>query len=174
MKTRKIILLLFVLLSVNSFAQLKFEGTVNSKYKTFQLEDGSFKYVLYTKEDELLQIFNLDNTLWRTVKIPLPRNHVLDELKHISVHTFNQDDLVELIYSCAEYSSNSEYENPNEPFLLVDFTLNIINELGETMLKIKNSNEMEIIDSEGEKKLIIYKHIGTGIKAKDETLIYSF
>jgi hypothetical protein len=112
--------------------------------------------------------------LWRTVKIPLPKYHILDELKNISVHTFNKDDLVELIYSCAEYSTNDDSENPTQPFYNVNFTLNIINEHGKSLLKVQDSNEMGIINSDGRNKLIIYKHIGKGVKAKDETLIYSF
>lgn len=174
MKTKTLIFAFIVFFSINASAQLKFESTVDSKYKTFQLDDGSFKYVIYDKKQEIIQIFNLDNTVWRTVKIPLPKHHVLDELKNISMHTFNTDDLVELIYSCVIYSSNSEYENPEQDYLLVEFTLNIINEKGEHLLKVPNSNEMEIIDTNEGKKLIIYQHIGTGFKAKDKTLIYSF
>lgn len=174
MKTKALIFVLFVFFSISSFAQLKFEGEVESKYKTYQLDDGSFKYVIYNKKEEVLKIFNLDNTLWRTVNIPLPKHHILDELKHISVNTFNDDDLVELIYSCAIYYSNDEYEDPMQDFYLVDFTLNIINEHGEHLLKVSDSNEMKLLDSNGERKLIIYKHIGKGFDAKDKTLIYSF
>ena len=174
MKTIKLIFVLFVFFSINTSAQLKFEGEVDSRYKTYQLDDGSFKYVIYDKKQEVLTIFNLDNTIWRTVKLPLPKYHVLDELKHISVHTFNDDDLVEIIYSCAIYGSNSEYEDPMQGFYTVEFTLNIINENGEHLLKVPDSNEMKILDSNGEKKLIVYKHIGKGFDAKDKTLIYSF
>jgi hypothetical protein len=174
MKTKALIIVLLVFLSISSFAQLKFEGEVDSKFKTYQIDDGSFKYVIYNKKEEVIKIFNMDNTLWRTVKIPLPKHHILDELKHISVNTFNDDDLVEIIYSCAIYSSNDEYEDPNQDFYLVDFTLNIINEMGEHLLKVQDSNEMNLIDSNGEKKLIIYKHIGKGFDVKDKSLIYSF
>ncbi|MGD9993678.1 MAG: hypothetical protein AB7S69_10290 [Salinivirgaceae bacterium] len=174
MKTKTLIFILFVFFSIDSFAQLKFDGKIDSKFKTFQLDDGSYKYVKYNKKEQVLFIYNIDNSLWREVKMPLPKYHVLDELKHISIHTFNQDNLVELIYSCAVYSPNSNYQDPNEDFFSVNFTLNIINELGESILKVQDSNEMEIIDSNGEKKIIVYKHIGNGYKAKDETLIYSF
>jgi hypothetical protein len=173
MKTKTLIFVLFVFFAINSSAQLKFEGEVDSKYKTYQLDDGSFRYVIYNKKQEVITIFNLDNTIWRTVKIPLPKHHVLDELKHISVRTLNDDDFVELIYSCAVYYMNDDTEDPEQDFHLIDFTLNIINEHGEHLLKVQDSNEMKILDSNGEKKLIIYKHIGKGFNAKGKTLIYS-
>lgn len=89
-----------MLCSSQSFAQLKYEGTIDSKYKTLQLEDGSFKYIKYNKKENIVMVHNLDNSLWRTIKLPLPKYHLLDEIKHISTHTFNNDDFVELIYSC--------------------------------------------------------------------------
>ena len=52
MKTKALIFVLFVFFSISSFAQLKFEGEVESKYKTYQLDDGSFKYVIYNKKEE--------------------------------------------------------------------------------------------------------------------------
>lgn len=65
------------------------------------------------------------------------------------------------------------YDNIEDEFEMIEFTLNIINEKGEVILKIPNSNEMEIIDSNGQKKLLIYKHYGEHFNAKDETIIYS-
>lgn len=173
MKTKILISLIFLFLSSLGYAQINYEGTVDSKYKTVQLENGHSKYLKYNKELQKVLIYNLDNTLWKTVKLPLPEHHVLDEIKHISQYTFNKDELVEIVYSCVEYTPNPGYEDPNEPFVNIEFTLNIINEKGEHILKVRDSNEMEIINSEGQKKLLIYKHIGKDINAHDQTIIYS-
>lgn len=174
MKTQSVILALVIFLSTYAHAQLKYEGTVDSRYKTIQLDDGTFKYVKYNQKEQKVLIFNLDNSLWRTIKLPLPKHHLLDEIKYISQHTFNDDDLVELVYSCVVYEANNYFESSDEDNLTIEFTLNIISESGEYILKVQNSNEMEIINSNGQKKLLIYKHLGEHFNGKDETLIYSF
>ena len=166
-----IIILLFFS-SSSAFAQLKYEGFIDAKYKTVQLDDGSFKYVKYDKIKQEVSLVDLNNELWRTVKLPLPKNHHLDEVKSVSLHTFNSDDLVELVYSCVEYDSQLS-EDPDDDIVLVNFTLNIINENGDLILKVQDSNEMEIIQTNNQSKLLIYKHIGRGFNEKDETLIYS-
>ena len=173
MKTKILIIIIFLIISSFGYAQLNYEGIVDSRYKSVQLEDGQFKYLKYNKKSQELLIYNLDNSLWKTVKLPLPNQHILDEVKHISQTTFNKDDLIEVVYSCVEYSHNSNYEDPNEPFVNIVFTLNIINEKGEHILKVDDSSDMEIIDSNGQKKLLIYKHIGKDFNAHDQTIIYS-
>ena len=172
MKTIYIHITFLLLFSSTLFAQIKYEGTIDARYKTMQLDDGSFKYLKYNKKLQEVIIFNLDNTLWRTVKLPLPKNHYLDEIKLVSLHTFNNDELVELVYSCVEYDSRNS-EDPDDDIVIVNFTLNIINEKGDLILKVPDSNEMEIIPSSNQTKLLIYKHIGQGFDSKDETLIYS-
>lgn len=173
MKTKISIIIFFLIISSVGYAQLNYEGVVDSRYKSVQLEDGQFKYLKYNKKSQELLIFNLDNSLWKTVKLPLPKNHILDEIKHISQTTFNKDELVEVVYSCVEYSHNQDYEDPNKPFVDIIFTLNIINEKGEHILKVDDSSEMELIDSDGQEKLLIYKHIGKGFNAHEQTIIYS-
>ncbi|MDF1546734.1 MAG: hypothetical protein P1P88_02855 [Bacteroidales bacterium] len=174
MKTHVIILGLIFLISSQLHAQLKYEGTIDARYKTIQLDDGSFKYVKYNQKEQKVFIYNLDNTIWRTIKLPLPKDHLLDEIKHISQHAFNKDDEVELVYSCVVYHISDNIEDTEKDNVIVRFTLNIINESGEQLLKVHDSNEMEIIDSQGQKKLLIYKHLGKHFNGKDETLIYSF
>ena len=162
----------FLLITSQLYSQLKYEGAVDSRYKTFQLDDGSLKYVKYNKKEEKVQIYKLNDSLWKTIKLPLPNNHLLEEIKHISIKTINDDDHLELIYSCVIY--DMENENIVEDGIeILQFTLNIINENGEIILKVPNSNEMEIIESNGKKKLLVYKHIGQHFSSKDQTLVYS-
>lgn len=173
MKTKSIILIIFLFITTVGYAQLNYEGTVDSRYKTVQLENGLSKYLKYDRKLQEIHIYNMDNTLWKTVKLPLPKHHILDEVKLVSQNTFNRDELVEIVYSCVVYTSNTDYEDPTQPLVNIDFTLNIINEQGEHLLKIEGSNEMEIIESNGQKKLLIFKHIGKDFQAHDQTIIYS-
>ncbi len=172
MKTFFTLISFIFLFSSSLFGQIEYEGTIDAKYKTMKLDDGSFKYLKYNHKHQEVILFDLENTVWRTVKLPLPKNHHLDEIKSVSVHTFNNDKLVELVYSCVEYDMQNS-EDPDEDFVNLRFTLNIINEKGELILKVPDSNEMEIIGTNNQSKLLVYKHIGQGFDSKDETLIYS-
>ena len=153
-----------------SFSQVKQEGVINGKYKTFLLDNGDVKYVKYNKKETTLFIYNLDNSLWKTVKLSLPKNHLLDEVKQISIKTFNKDTLAEIVYSCVVY----DYLSDGDGFSVkTSFTLNIINETGDILLKVPGSNSFDIIESKGAKKLLVYKHFGEGFDEQDKTIVYS-
>ncbi|MDE5417616.1 hypothetical protein L3049_06305 [Labilibaculum sp. DW002] len=173
MKANILITILLLFMSTIGFTQIKYEGKINSKYKSIKLDDGSIKYVKYDKKNQTIFIHNIDNSLWRSVKLPLPKNHLLDEIKLISQTTFNKDEKVELVYSCVEYLAPENYEDPSESFVSINFTLNVITETGESLLKVDNSNEMEIIHTKGQTKMLIYKHVGESFNNNDETLIYN-
>ena len=174
MKITSLFTVIIVLLHLGLRAQIKYEGSVDSKYKTFQLDDNTYKYIKYNSLNESVLIFNLDNTLWRSVKLPLPEGHVPDEIKHISQHLFNNDDYAEVIYSCVVFPDAYYYENPEVEYAPLDFTLNIVSENCDTMLKVPGSNEMEIIKSKKGNKILVYKHMGKHFSKNEETLIYSF
>ena len=165
---------LLVVLTNQINGQIKYEGEIDSKLRTIQPEDGSFKYLKYNKKEEKVSIYNIDNTIWRSIKLPLPKSHLLDEIIHVSQYTFNQDDFVELAYTCVVYNPNNNFYDPEEDLMEISFTLNIVSESGKHLLKVEDSNDMKIINSKGKKKLLVYKHEGTHFKGEDKTLIYSF
>ncbi|MGZ2371507.1 hypothetical protein ACXR6G_17135 [Ancylomarina sp. YFZ004] len=173
MKATAITILFVLFFGFTGFSQIKYEGKIDSKYKSIKLEDGSLKYVKYDKKNQTIFIYNLNNTIWKEVKLPLPENHLLDEVKLISQKTFNKDEEVELVYSCVEYTVSDNYEDPSEGFGKINFTLNVITESGKSLLRVENSNDMEIIKTNGVVKMLVYKHVGEGFNESDETLIYN-
>ncbi|GAF05266.1 hypothetical protein [Saccharicrinis fermentans] len=173
MKTLIIIFGLMLLVSTG-FSQLVKEEVVEGRFKTFQIDNGEAKYLRYDKKAEIISIYNLDHTIWKSVKLPLPKGHLLDEIKLVSTKTFNNDEAVEILYSCVVY--DSEYFNTEtvmDEDNYITFTLNIINENGEVLLKEDHSNDYEIIESNGKKKLLVYKHLSKGFKTKSQTVVYS-
>jgi hypothetical protein len=165
--------LLFMVSTV--FAQLVQEEVVEGRFRTFQIENGDAKYLKYDKKAEIINIYNLDHSVWKTVKLPLPKGHLLDEIKLVSTSTFNKDEGVEIMYSCVVYdysSFNDEDPTINEDEYIT-FTLNIIDENGKALLKEDHSNDYEIIESNGKKKLLVYKHISKGFSSKSQTVVYS-
>lgn len=173
MKTIILLLVGLPLIVSTAFSQLIQESVLNGKYKTLHVDNGEVKYIKYSKKEKTVFIYNLDNTIWKTVKLPLPKGHLLDEIKLISLTTFNKDTLLEMMYSCVVYEFSTEYENPDDYTENVSFTLNIINEKCEVLLKVPDSNSAEIIESNGVQKLFVYKHIGEGFDGQDQIIVYS-
>ncbi|RUT79606.1 hypothetical protein [Ancylomarina longa] len=173
MKTKLILIALVLFCVSTSMAQVKYQGTVNTRYKSMQLDNGEYKYVRYDGQNQIVSILNLDNTPWRTVHLPLPKNHSLDEIKQISQHVFNSNDSVEVVYSCVVQTIPENTEDPAIGYGEINFTLNIVSESGESILRVYDSNEMEIVPGDVRDKLLIYKHISRRFDNSDETLIYN-
>jgi hypothetical protein len=170
--THLTVVIAFSTLQVLGFGQIKYEGTHDDGFKPFQLDNGEFKYARYDKSKQLVTVYNLDHSQWKTVMLPMPEEHYLDEIKSISEKTFNSDTLIELVYSCVEHHSNNNLESTSD-YVDIRFTLYIINEAGEMILKVDDSNDMRIIESNGNRKLLIYKHIGQGSNRTGEMDVYS-
>jgi hypothetical protein len=171
MKT-KVVIILILLISITGYCQVIYEGTFNDRFKTIQPDNGEIKFLKYNKEEQLVYIYNLDQTEWKKVHIPLPEEHLLDEIKSLTQTTFNKDTLVELVYSCVEYQRISRQENPDITDLKIQFKLNIINENGAMILKVPDSNDLEIFDKNGKRSLLIYKHLSKGLDKLGQTLVY--
>ncbi len=173
MKTKTVLITGLILIAMSSFSQLKQEKILNGKYKTLQLDNGEIKYIKYNKKEKTVFIYNIDNSVWKTIKLPLPKGHLLDEIKMISQTTFNNDKLIEIMYSCVVYDFSQNFEDTDDVTDKISFTLNLINEKGEVLLKVADSNNMEILESNGVKKLFVYKHIGQDFNTQDQTIVYS-
>ncbi|NQU85237.1 MAG: hypothetical protein HQ541_05705, partial [Mariniphaga sp.] len=81
--------------------------------------------------------------------------------------------LVEILYTSVEYDYSFNYENPSCHSDFITFTLNIINEKGEVLLKEEEINDYAIIESDGSKKLFVYKNPDKGYTKKTETIVYA-
>jgi len=161
-------------LASTGYSQLVKDEVIEGRFRTFQLEDGEAKYLKYDKKAEIINIYNLDHTVWKTLKLPLPKGHLLDEIKLVSTRTFNTDEAVEILYSCVVYDyANFDFQQTHIDDEFIHFTLNLINEKGDLLLKEENSNDYEIIESNGKKKLMIYKHVSEGFTTKSQTVVYS-
>ena len=152
------------------YSQLKHESSWDGIVRTIELDNGEVKFYHFSNINSTLSIYNFDNSIWKTIKLPLTKSHRLDEIKLISMSIFNKDTLAEVLYTC---TSNSISGFAEELVETTSYTLNLIDETGKVLFKEPDCNNLKFVDSKGTKKLLIYKNSGVGIKAKVHTVVYA-
>lgn len=173
MKTTMLLVGLAFLLYFQSFSQLELEGVINSKFKTIQLEDGEIKYYNFDSKTSELKIYDLDNSLWKSINISLEHNHFFEEILMISQNTINPDKGIEIAYTCLKYNYNPIEEDPESEANAVQFTLNIIDESGEKLLSVRNSHQLKLTTTNGKSKLLLFKNGGKSFRDESEILVYA-
>jgi len=173
MKTIMLLFSLTLLVSFQAYSQLEFEGVIKSNFKTIQLEDGEIKYYNFNNKSQEIKFYNLDNSLWKTIQLSLDKNHFFEEILMVSQNTINTDKGIEIIYTCIEYNYTQYEEDLQIEDNRIEFTLNIINESGQKLLSVPNSQSFNFASSNGKNKLLIYKNIGKSFLDDNETLVYS-
>ena len=153
----------FLSLQVSVHSQINYEGSFDEKEHSFLLDNGELKYANYDKTENAIILYHSDHSHWKSVPLNLTRNVYFDELKSISENVFNEDALIELAYTCVEYQSSNELE-ATTTYVKELSTLYVINEEGSLLLEVKNGSEMEIVNSDGELKLWVYKQAGKNNK----------
>lgn len=148
------------------FTQFIHVNITDEKGKLFELENGMMKYVQYQEKSAILNILNPDFSIWKTVDLPLSTGLFLDEVKSISTNIFNNDSLVEILYTSAEYDYWYQYENPFYPNDFITYALNIINEKGEVLLREEKMTDYAIVELNGKKELFVYKNRDKGYNKK--------
>lgn len=173
MKNQRLLLLVaFSMLSMFGYSQIQYEGTHDDDLESFQLDNGETKYARYSKSEKTISLYNVDLSEWKTVQLDIPKRFSFDDLKSITVNVFNADELIELAYTCAEYRSNSDIETTSNN-VHINYTLYIINEEGELVFEAENGNGMKIVDSNGTRKLMVYKQTGHGSFKKEHIDVYA-
>ena len=157
MKTLFISLGLIILLSPG-FSQNIQVNVLDEKFKILKLENGITKYINYQEREKILNILNPDQSIWKTVHLPISTENFLDEVKSISTNIFNNDSLVEILYTSVEYDYSYDNENPFPQNDFITFALNIINEKGQVLFREEEVTDYTIVELNGENKLFVYKN----------------
>lgn len=152
MKTKIIFLMPVIFLSLLNGrllnAQIEFERNyTNSIYYT-DLSEGEEKLFLMDVPFGECRIYNLDHSLYRTIKITLPANHWLYDIAHVTRYLFNDDESIELLYMAYEYF---ETETPYYQYMV-----GVVNESGASLLSVPQGTYYEVVEVEGKNKLLIW------------------
>ena len=167
-KTGRVLFAGLILISpMPASAQPEFEHQHTYSASICRLEKSGDKYFAMDNINNRCLLYNMDHTEFRTVSLTLPQDYYMYNIQHVSQHTFNQDDLIELAYTCSKY-------NLLESSYYYSYETRIISENGTEILKIPGAGHTEVFETENEgRKLLVYIYDFSVLPATTQTRVYS-
>lgn len=155
------------------YAQLSYEGKLDANMNIFQLKDGTIKFHKVDSGQKKLLVFNADNSLWKSIDLHIPEGHFIDDLKIIINAPIKNKNQFNVLFTCY-YFENYPLEDVTKGFASQVFTLNVIDENGNFLLKIADASEYKLLSVNGNNKLLVYKTENMGFENKGHIEIYGF
>lgn len=120
-------LVIAVLVSLQSLAQINLESTYNHSGTFTQLALSGNKFFLMDVANNQVRLYHTDHSLWKTVSLAVPANHYLYDVRYVSENLFSTDNSLALAYTYYHYDEVNEYYT---------YTTKVINENGTELLSI--------------------------------------
>ena len=165
MKTFAIIT--FTLLTgLTLFAQPVLETTYTASANICQMENAGEVYYLMDVVNYQCRIYNMDHVLYKTISLPTPDGYYLEDVQFVSEKLFNEDNLIELVYSYSKFVPTTES-------YYYTYEAKLINENGNTLLTIPGAGHTNVIETvTSGKKFLVYIYDYSVIPYITHTQVY--
>lgn len=163
-----LISVLLVLSSLVSMAQITLDKTYSFSTTLTQVDTDEYVYFLMDVPLKQCRIYNTSHELIKTITITVPSGYYLSDIKFVTRHLFNSDDLIEILYIYEKYV-------PTATWYYYDYGLGVISENGTLLLTLGNGAFAEVRKEGNSNKLLAYTYIYnlTGLYYDVATKIYS-
>lgn len=166
MKKHALIIILFMT-SLGLFAQLNLEKIYGESATIIQLESIGEVYYSMDVISKQCHIYKMDHSLYKSIPIPTPQDYYLSDIQYVSEKLFNDDNLVELVYSYTKFV-------PTETSYYYTYETKLINENGSVLLTIPGAGHTNIIETqEHGKKFLVYEYNYSVIPYRTYTHVYN-
>ena len=148
-------------------AQPVLENTYTVSANICRME--SVGYVYYTMDviNKECRIYKLDHTLYKTIPLPTPAGYYLYNVQFVSENLFNEDGLVELVYTYSMYVETTDS-------YFYTYESRLINENGNVMLSIPGAGFTSVIETGNDgKKFLVYIYDYSVIPYRTQTQVYA-
>jgi len=172
MKRVNILIVLLFICDIG-VSQIKYINSLDGSYNMIEIEDEGLKYFKIHRNTNTVIIYNLNNTLYKKIRLEVPVHQMLEQIKSISKYQFNKDDLIEVAYTTYyEITDNTNSLGYDEvgPYM---YTLIICNESGDKLLSISGANYYKLMHNGQQKILVVTKQKKEGHFAETSTELYS-
>jgi len=146
---KKFLLLGLLFISGHAIAQITFEHRYESGVPVrVKLGFSGEKYYVHNLENNRLDLFNADHTLWKSINTPIPAAGYFAGISHVSDNIINNDENVEVAYS---FFQNGDVGGT--------YNSHVISEDGTVLLVVPNCNYLLVDQTPGlAPKMISYGH----------------
>ena len=167
-KTGTLLVVILQLSVYSGEAQVTLEHMYDNSLTSTKINTADYKYFLMDVTKSECRIYDLDHILWKTIRIKLPSNYYLYDMKFVTQNLFNSDDLIELWYSAYEWVSTGTDTG------YYRYISKIMDENGTDLVSVTGGAAAFIIPT-GEKiyKLAIYAYDNSVWPGSVKTYIYS-
>lgn len=149
------------------FAQPVLETTYSSSTNICQLENTGEVYYLMDVLNKQCLIYKMDHSLYKTIALPTLEGYYLENVQYVSENLFNDDNLIELVYSYSKYVPTTES-------YYFTYETKLINENGNILLTVPGAGFTSVIETTTSgKKFLVYIYNFSVIPYITSTQVYS-
>ena len=166
MKTH-LLLLLILLGGLKLVAQPVFEHKYDESVNICYLESAGEVYYSMDVINKQCHIYRMDHSLYKTIPIPTPEGYYLSDVQYVTEKLFNDDALIELVYSYTKYI-------PTTTSYYYTYETKLINENGNVLMSWPGAGYTNVIETPGHgKKFLVYEYNYSVIPYRTYTHVYS-
>jgi hypothetical protein len=123
----RLLILLLAWMPLSGLAQISFLQSFTYSGTFTRLENGDFRFFLMDVPSAECRVYHPDFRLDKQIRLDVPANYWLSDIKYLSRNLFNSDDKLELLYIAYEY-----VETASSYYYI--YTTRIANEDGQVLL----------------------------------------
>lgn len=157
------LLLTGAVLSAQPVFENKYDESVNICY----LESVGEVYYAMDVINKQCHIYRMDHSLYKSIPIPAPEGYYLSDVQYVTEKLFNDDALVELVYSYTKYV-------PTTTSYYYTYETKLVNENGVVLNTWPGAGYTQVIETPSHgKKFLVYEYNYSVIPYRTYTHVYS-
>lgn len=157
----------WLLAGAGLFAQPVFEHKYDESATIGYLESVGQVYYSMDVINKQCHLYRMDHSLYKSIPIPTPEGYYLSDVQYVTEKLFNDDALVELVYSYTKYV-------PTTTSYYYTYETRLVNENGEVLNQWPGAGYTEVIETPAHgKKFLVYEYNYSVIPYRTYTHVYS-
>lgn len=162
---KRTLLLFLIILSSLTYGQITQEASYDYSGTFVNLANSGDKFYVMDVANSQCRLYNSNNTLWKTINLPVPANNYVYDIRYVSEGLFTNTNELCLAYVYYIY---------DEVNLYYTFTMKVIKENGTVLLTVPGCQYVDVYKTEtGACKLVTYSYDYSIVLYTTTTRVYS-